>query len=241
VIADLTAVGAGTGPARLLAVVDGRSKQVFKTWRAGRPRVWRDRTEAVAMDGFTGFKTATAEAPDAVAVMGPFPRGARSRRRSGPGPTSVPRVPRRYFGLEGGRQIPGLLFCTREAGGERPGQKARVAQLIPDFRCTSRYSWCASSTSLRFLRKNARENSRVSGFAPRKSNFVPRKPSRGGHEHCLRACRRSTSNRLILGAPAAFRCDFPPKTSPKTAQFVISHLESPLKSPRDPGIAPAHA
>ncbi|MDN5764058.1 MAG: ISL3 family transposase, partial [Microlunatus sp.] len=36
-------------------------------------RSWRDGIEVVAMDGFTGFKTATtAELPDAVAVMDPF-------------------------------------------------------------------------------------------------------------------------------------------------------------------------
>ncbi|GAB3835216.1 hypothetical protein GCM10027610_032440 [Dactylosporangium cerinum] len=39
----------------------------------GRPQVWRDGVEVVAMDGFTGFKTATTEElPDAVAVMDPF-------------------------------------------------------------------------------------------------------------------------------------------------------------------------
>ncbi len=73
VIIDLTAVRAGTGPARLLDMVEGRSKQVFKTWLADRPRAWRDAVEVVAMDGFTGFKTATTEElPEAVAVMDPF-------------------------------------------------------------------------------------------------------------------------------------------------------------------------
>jgi transposase len=73
VIIDLTAVRAGTGPARLLDTVEGRSKQAFKTWLTERPETWRDAVEAVAMDGFTGFKTATAEElPDAVAVMDPF-------------------------------------------------------------------------------------------------------------------------------------------------------------------------
>jgi transposase len=73
VIIDLTAARAGAGPARLLGMVEGRSKQVFKTWLAGRPQAWRDRIEVVAMDGFTGFKTAAAaELPDAVAVMDPF-------------------------------------------------------------------------------------------------------------------------------------------------------------------------
>jgi transposase len=73
VIIDLTAVRAGTGPARLLDMVEGRSKQAFKTWLTERPETWRDAVEVVAMDGFTGFKTATAEElPDAVAVMDPF-------------------------------------------------------------------------------------------------------------------------------------------------------------------------
>ena len=73
VIIDLTAVRDGTGPARLLDMVEGRSKQVFKTWLANRPQAWRDAVEVVAMDGFTGFKTATTEElPDAVAVMDPF-------------------------------------------------------------------------------------------------------------------------------------------------------------------------
>jgi transposase len=73
VIIDLTGVRAGTGPARLLDMVEGRSKQAFKQWLSDRPQAWRDAVEVVAMDGFTGFKTATAEElPDAVAVMDPF-------------------------------------------------------------------------------------------------------------------------------------------------------------------------
>ena len=73
VIIDLTPVRAGTGPARLLDMIVGRSKQAFKTWLAARDQDWRDRVEVVAMDGFTGFKTAaTEELPDATAVMDPF-------------------------------------------------------------------------------------------------------------------------------------------------------------------------
>ena len=72
-IIDLTPVRDDTGPARLLDMVEGRSKQAFKTWLAARPQPWRAGVEAVAMDGFTGFKTATTEElPDAVAVMDPF-------------------------------------------------------------------------------------------------------------------------------------------------------------------------
>src|SRR5664280_1353757 len=62
-----------SAPARLLDMVEGRSKQAFRQWLAARPKAWRQGVEVVAMDGFTGFKTATsAELPDAVAVMDPF-------------------------------------------------------------------------------------------------------------------------------------------------------------------------
>jgi transposase len=73
VIIDLTPIRNGTGPSRLLDMVEGRSTSVFSTWLGNRPQEWRDRVEVVAMDGFTGFKTATTkELPDAVAVMDPF-------------------------------------------------------------------------------------------------------------------------------------------------------------------------
>jgi transposase len=73
VIIDLTPVRDKKGPARLLDMVEGRSKLVFKTWLAERPKTWRDGVQVVAMDGFTGFKTATTEElPDAIAVMDPF-------------------------------------------------------------------------------------------------------------------------------------------------------------------------
>ena len=73
VIIDLTPVREGTGPSRLLDMVEGRSKSVFKGWLAERPERWRAGIEVVAMDGFSGFKTAAAEEiPTAVAVMDPF-------------------------------------------------------------------------------------------------------------------------------------------------------------------------
>jgi transposase len=73
VIIDLTPIRDGTGPARLLDMVEGRSKQAFKTWLAERDQAWREAVEVVAMDGFTGFKTATTEdLPEATAVMDPF-------------------------------------------------------------------------------------------------------------------------------------------------------------------------
>ncbi|MDT0193803.1 ISL3 family transposase [Arthrobacter sp. AB6] len=73
VIIDLTPIRDGTGPSRLLDMVEGRSKHVFTTWLQERPQHWRDGVEVVAMDGFSGFKSATAEElPDAVPVMDPF-------------------------------------------------------------------------------------------------------------------------------------------------------------------------
>ena len=67
VIIDLTPAREKTGPARLLDMVEGRSKAVFKQWLADRPKEWSAGIEVVAMDGFTGFKTAAAEElPDAV-------------------------------------------------------------------------------------------------------------------------------------------------------------------------------
>ena len=73
VIIDLTPVRDRSGPARLLDVVPGRSKKVLKTWLAARGESWRGRVEVVAMDGFTGFKSAAGEElPQARAAGGPL-------------------------------------------------------------------------------------------------------------------------------------------------------------------------
>ena len=73
VIIDLTPVRDGAGSARLLDMVEGRSKQVFTGWLQAQTSRFRNGIEVVAMDGFTGFKTAAAETlPDAAAVMDPF-------------------------------------------------------------------------------------------------------------------------------------------------------------------------
>lgn len=73
VIIDLTPIRDGTGPSRLLDMVEGRSKQAFATWLQARPQHWRNGVEVVAMDGFSGFKSATSEElPDAIPVMDPF-------------------------------------------------------------------------------------------------------------------------------------------------------------------------
>ena len=73
VIIDLTPIRDKTGPSRLLDIVEGRSKKVFKTWLAAQSQAFRRGVEDVAMDGFAGYKSAAAEElPDAVPVMDPF-------------------------------------------------------------------------------------------------------------------------------------------------------------------------
>ena len=56
VVIDLTPIRNGTGPARLLDMVEGRSKQALKQWLAERPQAWRETVEVVAMDGFTSLQ-----------------------------------------------------------------------------------------------------------------------------------------------------------------------------------------
>src|SRR5699024_4731027 len=73
VIIDLTPISQATGPARLLDMMPGRSQQVFKQWLKARPKDWRDGIDVVAVDGFSGIKTAAAEElRGAVEVVGPF-------------------------------------------------------------------------------------------------------------------------------------------------------------------------
>lgn len=68
-IADLTRFDG----VQVLDMVEGRCKQVLKTWPEAQTPAFRNGIEIVAMDGFTGFKTAAAEEiPDAVAVMDRF-------------------------------------------------------------------------------------------------------------------------------------------------------------------------
>lgn len=73
VVIDLTPVADGTGSARLLDMVPGRSKQTFINWLEAQTSAFRKGVEIVAMDGFTGYKTAAAQTlPEAITVMDPF-------------------------------------------------------------------------------------------------------------------------------------------------------------------------
>jgi transposase len=73
VIVDLTSVVDGSGRARLLDLVPGRSAAALVDWLAERTPGFRAQVEIVAMDGFGGYKNAATSAlPDAVTVMDPF-------------------------------------------------------------------------------------------------------------------------------------------------------------------------
>jgi hypothetical protein len=56
VIIDLTPVLEGTGRARLLDLVSGRSAAALKTWLSAQTAAFREQAEVVAMDGFGGYK-----------------------------------------------------------------------------------------------------------------------------------------------------------------------------------------
>ncbi len=53
-------------------MVEGRSKQALRGWLEQQTPAFRNGVDVVAMDGFTGFKTAADALPDATAVMDPF-------------------------------------------------------------------------------------------------------------------------------------------------------------------------
>jgi transposase len=76
VIIDLTPVRDGTGSARRLDMVAGRSKQVFKTWLAQRSKAWQAGIEVVAMDRSPASRPRPSKncptRSDAIAVMDPF-------------------------------------------------------------------------------------------------------------------------------------------------------------------------
>ncbi len=73
VIVDLTPQVDGTGPARLLDMVPGRSADAFGDWLADRPQPFRDTVKTVTMDGYSGYaKAASEQVSKARQVMDPF-------------------------------------------------------------------------------------------------------------------------------------------------------------------------
>ena len=99
VIIDLTPIRDGTGPARLLDMVEGRSKQAFKTWLADRDaglaRRGRGRRDGRVHRVQDRHRRGAARRGRG---DGPLPRRPPGRRRAGPvpppGPAGPPRPPR---------------------------------------------------------------------------------------------------------------------------------------------------
>ena len=135
VIIDLTPIRDGTGPARLLDMAPGRSKQAFQLWLAARPQDWRDGVETVAMDGFSGFKTVTVEElPEAVAVMDPFHVVRLAGNALDGGPR---RIQQQIHGHRGRKGDP--LYAARRtlhtgAAFHTPRQQQRLDALFADDR-----------------------------------------------------------------------------------------------------------
>jgi transposase len=97
VIIDLTPVLDGTGRARLLDLVPGRSAAALTSWLSEQSQAFRDQVQVVAMDGFGGYKTAaTDQLPDATTVMDPLceisHKGSYVQRRIMRTGVRVPRV-----------------------------------------------------------------------------------------------------------------------------------------------------
>ena len=74
VIIDLTPVRHEAGPARLLDVVLGRSKKVFKTWLATRGKSWRERVEVATGRFHRVQERRRRGAPTGPGGHGPLPR-----------------------------------------------------------------------------------------------------------------------------------------------------------------------
>lgn len=73
VIVDLTPAVDGTGPARLLDMVAGRSADAFGNWLQYRDQRFRDTVKITTMDGFNGYAKAAEQHPGtARTVMDPF-------------------------------------------------------------------------------------------------------------------------------------------------------------------------
>ena len=91
VIIDLTPARNKTGPARLLDMVEGRSKAVFKQWLAGRPKQWRE-ADRGGRDGRLRRVQDRCRrgTPRRRPRHGPVPRGPPRRRRAGCLPASGP-------------------------------------------------------------------------------------------------------------------------------------------------------
>ena len=154
VIIDLTTVRHQTGPARLLDVVPGRSKKVLKTWLSQRDQDWRGRVEVVAMDGFTGFKSAAGEElPQARAVMDPFHVVALAASKLDQCRRRIQRAITGRRGRAGDRLYRARRTLLTGAGLLTDAQAERLEALFADDRHAAvQASWASTSTRFQAYR-----------------------------------------------------------------------------------------
>ena len=131
VIVDLTPVREGTGPARLLDIAPGRSKQAFKTWSADRPQAWRETVEAVA----TGRVHRLQDRHHRGAARrgrgdGPLPRGPAGRRRPRPAPPPSPATHPRSPRPQGRPALPRAADPAHRRRPAHPRQQGRLEALF---------------------------------------------------------------------------------------------------------------
>lgn len=106
------------------------------SWLEAQTKAFRDRVEIVAMDGFTGYKTAAVETIDTITtVMDPYPCGGPGRGQARPLPSSA--SSRRRWGIGG---VPVTRSTASDASpGPGPGlltakQQHRLAKVFTDQR-----------------------------------------------------------------------------------------------------------
>lgn len=136
VIIDPTPVPEKTGPAWLLDMVEGRLKDAFKDWLVARPKPWREKTEVVAMDGSTGFKTVAKEPPEATPILDPFHVDPPGRWRAGELLPPRPARSLRPRGTKGNSLYAARRTLLNEAGLFTDKQQALLDTLLADDRHT---------------------------------------------------------------------------------------------------------
>ena len=131
VIIDLTPVVEGSGRARLLDLVPGRSAAALKTWLSAQAAAFRDQVEVVAMDGFGGYKTAATEVlPEATTGDGPVPRRGLGWHQARPVLPAHPAADLRAPRTRRGSPLPGTTH---------PAHPATPAQQPPKSPAGSRF------------------------------------------------------------------------------------------------------
>ena len=173
---DLTPNREKTGPARLLDMVPGRSKQAFKTWLSARPKAWRDALTVVAMDGFAGVPAAAILALVMLTGLAAAGYAARAEVRRGRRlPLDEPVADGTVSDLSVSEQT--VAAAVRRAGDAVPGVEVRRCRVeLGDPRALSD-QW-AESTDQWAGSTEQGESTERAGSTPSSDHPYPDDPSR---------------------------------------------------------------